>query len=106
VIHRNIQRAEALSWEVWALGAAAVCPHLNTAHFQDSLPDDIWLLGDLAILAKCDAMILTPDWERSSGARAEREFAEQRGIPVFEDLADLNGWLKGQAKAEEQRSAA
>lgn len=92
-IENNIRRAEALSLEVWRLGAAAVCPHTNTRFFQGAAPDDVWLDGDLAILAKCDAILMTPDWERSSGARAEWQFAKDRGIPVLLLLDDLKAWL-------------
>lgn len=92
-IAENIRNAERLALQVWVTGAAALCPHLNTAHFQDALPDHVWLAGDLALLAKCDALLMTPDWRRSSGATAEREFARERGIPVFEDITDLQGWL-------------
>ena len=52
----------------------------------------MWLKGDLAILAKCDAMILTEDWERSEGAVAERELALEHGIPVFHTLRQLDEW--------------
>lgn len=92
-IENNIRRAEALSLEVWRLGAAAVCPHTNTRFFQGAAPDDVWLDGDLAILAKCDAILMTPDWERSSGARAEESFARAQGLPVFYALDALSAWL-------------
>lgn len=92
-IENNIRRAEALSLEVWRLGAAAVCPHTNTRFFQGAAPDHVWLDGDLAILAKCDAILMTPDWERSSGARAENQYAIERGIPVFLSLHALMEWL-------------
>ena len=92
-IEQNIRRAETLALEVWRSGAAAVCPHANTRFFQGAAPDDVWLDGDLAILAKCDALLMSPDWTRSSGSRAEQQFAEGRGIPVFYGLADLRVWL-------------
>jgi hypothetical protein len=92
-IEQNIRRAETLALEIWRLGAAAVCPHANTRYFQGAAPDDVWLLGDLAILARCDALILTRCWRQSSGARAERAFALERGIPVFTRLPDLARWL-------------
>lgn len=92
-IEENIRRAERLSLEVWRLGAAAVCPHTNTRFFQGAAPDDVWLDGDLAILAKCDGILMTSDWERSNGARAELRFAESRGIPSFLTLEDLACWL-------------
>jgi hypothetical protein len=92
-IAENIRNAERLALDVWKAGAAALCPHANTAHFQFAAPDAVWLDGDLAMLAKCDAMIMTPDWRRSSGARAEHDFASQRGIPIFYDLETLRAWL-------------
>lgn len=92
-IEENIRRAERLSLEVWKLGAAAICPHTNTRYFQGAAPDHVWLDGDLAIVAKCDAVMLTDNWLRSSGARAEVDYANARGIPVFLTLEDLAFWL-------------
>jgi hypothetical protein len=40
---------------------------------------------------------LTPDWARSSGATAERAFALDRGIPVFEQLSELQDWIRSKA---------
>jgi hypothetical protein len=94
-IHQNVTRAMELSLQVWGLGAVGLCPHGNTFCFQNALSDDIWLEGDLALLAKCDAVIVTPDWERSSGARAEVKFAEDHGIPVFATLPELARWVDG-----------
>lgn len=93
-IECNIRRAETLALEVWRLGAAALCPHTNTRFFQNAAPDEVWLKGDLELLKRCDAVVLTPDWIKSSGARAEVEFAEKLGIPVFHTLNHLEGWLK------------
>jgi hypothetical protein len=90
---QNIRRAEALALEVWRLGAAAICPHTNTRFYQGSAPADLWLGGDLAILAKCDAVLLTDDWERSAGARAEVAFADANDIPTFQTLDSLRPWL-------------
>lgn len=87
--HHNIIRAERVAHQVWAMGAAAVCPHLNTAHFQGSLPDKVWLTGDLAIMEKCDAVLMMEDWARSKGATAERTHALQHGMPVLYSLEEL-----------------
>lgn len=92
-MEQNIRQAEALALEVWRLGAAAVCPHCNTRFFQGAAPDEVWLEGDLAILARCDAVVLTEDWQRSRGTLAEVEFAEARGIPVFLTVVELREWL-------------
>ncbi len=88
-IAQNVNRAAALALDAWRAGFAVFCPHLNTAQFQGSAPDSTWLQGDLAWLEVSDALLLTPDWSRSQGARAEVEFARARGIPIFYDLQGL-----------------
>lgn len=92
-IEQNIRRAETLALEVWRSGAACLCPHANTRFFQNAAPDHLWLEGDLAMLARCDAILMTPEWERSQGARAERDYAARLGLPVFYDLDGLRAWL-------------
>ena len=92
-IAENIRNAERLALEVWRRGAAAICPHANTAHFQDAAPDHVWLDGDLELLKRCDAVLLTPDWERSNGACAEKATAEAARIPVLFSVADLEAFL-------------
>lgn len=86
----NIRRAEALSLEVWRSGVAVICPHTNTRFFDGAADDRVWLEGDLEILKRCDAVVVTLDWERSSGARAEVDLAKTLGLPVFTSNAD--GW--------------
>lgn len=93
-IEQNIRRAEALALEVWRLGAAAICPHANTRFYQGAAPDGVWLEGDLAILARCDGVLMTEDWQQSQGAQAERLFAFKHFVPVFYTLVELNTWLK------------
>lgn len=92
-IEQNIRRAEALSLEVWRMGCACICPHANTRFFQGAAPDKVWLDGDLEILKRCDAILLTPDWMLSSGAKAEYQFALDHGITIMYCLLDLNDYL-------------
>lgn len=92
-MENNIRRAEAIALEVWRAGAAAICPHANTRFFQGTAPDSVWLDGDLDILRRCDAVLMTPDWERSAGARAERDLALKLGIPVLYELADVRAFI-------------
>lgn len=100
---QNIRRAETLALSVWRLGAAAICPHTNTRFFSGAAPDEVWLAGDIEILRRCDAVMLTDDWKRSSGARAEVTEAYIRGLPVFTQLADLEQWLRVQAEVDASR---
>ncbi len=92
-MEQNIRRAETLALEVWRLGAACICPHTNTRFFQGAAPDKVWLDGDLEIVTRCDAVLMTPDWSRSLGATAEKDYAEARRIPVFTELESLAKWL-------------
>lgn len=93
-IQQNINRAAELALEVWQAGGAAVCPHLNAPLcFVGLLPEDAWLEGDLAILSRCEALLLVRGWDQSQGTRAEVKFAEKRGIPVFGTLYELERWM-------------
>lgn len=85
-VERNIRRAEELAFEVWRMGLAALCPHMNTRHFDRALPDQVWLDGDLELLRRCDGLILTADWERSAGTITEVARARSLGLPVFLSL--------------------
>jgi len=86
---RYIRSAEAVAWQFWRMGFSVICPHLNTAPFQGSLPDDVWLQGDLEQVRRSDFVVLAPGWEASSGTRNEMEFAYRHGIRVFEWDSDL-----------------
>ena len=87
----NIAAARAVAIEVWRRGHIALCPHLNTAHFEDDLPRFThadWLRGDRELLCRCDAILLLPGWDHSPGAIEEHAVARAVGIPVV-TLADL-----------------
>src|SRR3989304_3909163 len=90
----NIRKAEELAIQVWQAGAACICPHLNTALLDGSCPDNVWLAGDLAIIRKCDAMIMLDDWMFSRGAQAAKLLAEELKIPVFFSIYQLQNWLE------------
>jgi len=93
-IELNIRRAEALALEVWKLGAAAVCPHMNTRHFHGVLPDEVWLNGYLEIMSRCDAVIIVDGWRNSAGSRAEVQLAIDLNLPIFHESEMLQRWLQ------------
>lgn len=93
----NIRAAEALAVEVWQAGAVAVCPHKNSGLMAGIVPDDVFLAGDLEILRRRDAVVVTANWQASEGARGEVREAEQLGLPVFDTVAKLVAWLGGSA---------
>ena len=95
-IEQNIRRAEQLGMKVALAGAMPLIPHANTRFFHGTLGDEFWLDGTLELLRRCDAIIMTDDWRRSSGATAEREEAIARHMPVFEsnEINLLERWAK------------
>lgn len=91
----NIMAAMQVSLELWRAGLVGLCPHGNTFCFQNSAPDDVWLDGDIELMRRCDAVLMVPGWERSSGARAEKEIAENEGIPVYFSVEAAIEQLRG-----------
>ena len=92
-IQNNIMVAAALALELWRMGAAALCPHLNMAYFQNAADDQVWLDGDLALLARCDAILMTPNWKGSAGARAEHKEAQIRYIKVLYNVDEARTFI-------------
>ena len=91
----NIRHAEWLALQVWQKGAVGLCVHTMTRFYGGILPEETWLRGDLALIDRCDAVLMGIGWEDSRGGQIERSHAHERGIPVFETLTDLEAWLKG-----------
>ena len=81
---QNVNDAAGIALKVWAMGAAVICPHLNTRPFQGALTDDVWLNGDLEMIRRCDYLVLIPGWEGSEGTCNEKAFAHGSGLIVFE----------------------
>ena len=95
-IEQNIRAAEVVGMEVAQLGAAPVIPHANTRFFHGTITDEFWLAATMALLERCDAVMLVPGWPTSTGALAEVARAKQLGLPVFcvGEFDMLATWLK------------
>jgi len=85
-VHKNIEAASDVAYDLWKAGAAVICPHKNTEGFDSAGFEDasMWLDGDIVIMERCDAVVLLPDWFMSAGASEERRRAQRLGIPVFD----------------------
>ena len=93
-VQENIMRAMKLGLEVARIpGLFPVIPHANTMFFTAAAPDAVWLDGDMEMLRRCDAILMTEDWERSSGARAEHEEAKALGLPIFYTVDAVQQWV-------------
>lgn len=99
-IDYHVARARMVGALVVAAGACPLIPHANTAHFDDLAPASWWLTATMELLRRCDAIVVCPGWERSSGTQAEIVEAERRGLPLFWaswDMSllsgDLSAWV-------------
>ena len=101
-VDRNIELARRMALRVWRCGAAALCPHLNTAHMdRDGIEDRHILAGDQEMLRRCDAVILCGDHSQSEGSKDEIRLAQQLGLPVFAGVGAIDhlaAWLGGEKK--------
>ncbi|KKM75580.1 hypothetical protein LCGC14_1388850 [marine sediment metagenome] len=81
----NIRHATRAAKELWQEGWAVICPHTNSAHFEDT-PRTVyntWLNGYIEILSRCDAIYMLKGWEESSGASFEHATAIARGMEIL-----------------------
>jgi hypothetical protein len=80
---RNIYRAWRAARRLWEQGYTVVCPHMNSALMDGAISNDEFILRDLSILGKCDAIYMLKGWSRSKGARLERDYALQLGLEAL-----------------------
>jgi hypothetical protein len=93
-VEQNVRRAEELGLEVAKLGAGPVIPHSMNRFFYGTLPEKFWLAVVMALLERCDAVVMVPGWESSMGSQAECRRAEEMGKRVFGTVGDLKKWLE------------
>ena len=97
-VKENIRFAENFALFVWQYGAAAICPHKNTA-FMGGAPgtnDDTWLKGGLEILSRCDAVWVGSGWKSSVGSVGEVAYARERSIPVLFTAQEVVNFLEAE----------
>lgn len=72
-------------------GIPAFCPHLCGGYPSAwSVPWDAWLHYDKAVIDRCTHVLMLPRWTTSEGAKRERAYALDRGVPVIYTLDDLS----------------
>ncbi|MEO1522858.1 MAG: DUF4406 domain-containing protein [Cyanobacteria bacterium J06633_2] len=84
-VEDNIRAAEKAAIAIWETGHYALCPHLNTAHFEGKaigVSDEQYLAGTMEMLRRCDAVVMVENWEESGGAVKEYDYAKSVGMPV------------------------
>ena len=81
----NIWHAMQAAIRLWQKDWFVICPHLNTAHFENltKLDESIWLEGDLEILRRCDCVFMLKGYETSTGSLMELELAERLQKAIY-----------------------
>lgn len=75
---------------------------LDIMRTQSSVTVDEIKRQSIAWLEVAEAVLLLPDWQESPGAVAERQIAEELGIPCFESIAEIREWREQRRQIEEQ----
>ena len=96
-VQRNIHAAQDVAADIArnfaCMDVFPVVPHANTAHFDGLASGEYFLEGTKELLRRCDAIFLLPEWQRSSGSRAELHLANELGLPSFQNFYELAKWL-------------
>jgi len=87
----NVHEFFAMEIRLTRMGYSALNPasDLLAAIMHGHFRHGVLLGKDEAFVKRSDAVLFLPRWETSSGARQERVWAEEAGVPCFTSLADL-----------------
>ncbi len=107
-VRRNVHNAARLAAKCVERGWAVINP-IGNAHSMAKhvdRPHGDWLLMDLALMDRCDAVLFAKDWQNSRGCRVEHSYAvskcftvyyEEDGVPSPQDNDEpFNGTLIGE----------
>jgi hypothetical protein len=91
-IESNIKKVRETAIKLWELGYTVLAPHLNTYHFETDCKCSYqdYIDGDLTLLSRCDAILMLDNWEESTGAKIEKQAAEDRMMEIFFNIELLN----------------
>ena len=84
-VQENIQRATDISAQLWDMGYAVICPHMNSANLETitSLSNKDFVDRDLEMVQVCDGIVMMPYWEQSLGAVRELQHARDNDLEVW-----------------------
>ncbi len=92
----HIIRARSACRELWMLGVTPICPHLNSLFMEGVVSYEEFLLGDLELVKRSNAIYMIGHWMNSKGAMQEHKFAEFHNIPILCTMTTLRWWVRDQ----------
>lgn len=97
------QQFMAAEWRLSEMGFSVMNPAWLYAY--PAFERDDYLAVSRAMLERCDAVFLLPNWGGSAGVKAELRIAERRGMRVFEaDTGEAGCWRElGEIAAKERQ---
>jgi hypothetical protein len=95
-VFTNCYEAHLVARALWKKGYVVIAPSSNTMFMDgDDIIEGTYYYGDLAIVKRCDVVLMNAGWEESKGCNLERMFAIDNNIPVFYSIEDLDTWAIG-----------
>jgi hypothetical protein len=100
-VQQNVREATKWFWKLVAKGHIPYTPHLShylcTNNPLEAMKyrnvtgelDSFWYVFDFGWLAQCEAIFMMPNWEKSAGAKAEKEWAEKHGLKVYLNIKEV-----------------
>lgn len=92
-VEKNILKAKELALKVIdeLEGYFPVTPHLNTAWFDvlGSADYKYYIDGTMALMLKCDVIVLVDGWQYSKGSVGEVKKALEIGMPIYNSDLEL-----------------
>lgn len=91
----NLDKSEELAKSLTLFGYSCIIPHKLTAFWDYDENFIDWKESDwlnrccFPILKKCDALILTEGWQKSSGCLKEIDFCTNNNIPIYKSIKQL-----------------
>lgn len=84
-VEENIQRTTEIAAELWEMGYAVICPHMNSANLEQTttLSNKDFVDRDLEMVRVCDAIVMLPYWEQSLGAVREHQCARENDLEIW-----------------------
>ena len=86
----NIAIAKDAARELWRMGLAVFCPHLNSGPLYGYIPEEVAITGNQVILLRCDLAVTLDGHHLSGGSRDELAICYQKHIPVYRWPEDQN----------------